>query len=61
MELDHVVGEILKKIDDLGIADNTIVIFSSDNGAQKSTWPDGGQPARHRWSSVSAFNSGDRV
>jgi arylsulfatase A-like enzyme len=43
MELDHVVGDILKKIDDLGIADNTIVIFTSDNGAQKSTWPDGGQ------------------
>jgi arylsulfatase len=43
MELDHIVGELLKKLDDLGIADNTIVIFSSDNGAQKMTWPDGGQ------------------
>jgi len=43
MELDHIVGELLKKLDDLGIADNTIVVFSSDNGAQKMTWPDGGQ------------------
>jgi arylsulfatase A-like enzyme len=43
MELDHVVGEILKKLDELGVADNTIVVFSSDNGAQKMTWPDGGQ------------------
>ena len=43
MELDHVVGELLKKLDALGIADNTIVVFSSDNGAQVGTWPDGGQ------------------
>jgi len=43
MELDHIIGELLKKLEDLGIADNTIVVFSSDNGAQKITWPDGGQ------------------
>jgi arylsulfatase A-like enzyme len=42
MELDWEVGEILKKIDDLGIADNTIVMFTSDNGAEIFTWPDGG-------------------
>src|ERR1700710_450845 len=42
MELDWEVGEIMKKIDDLGIADNTIVIFTSDNGAEIFTWPDGG-------------------
>ena len=41
-ELDWVVGELLKKLDDLGIADNTIVVFSTDNGAEKFTWPDGG-------------------
>ena len=34
MELDWEVGEILKKLDDLGIADNTIVLFTSDNGAE---------------------------
>jgi arylsulfatase A-like enzyme len=42
MELDWVVGELLKKLDDLGIADNTIVVFTTDNGAEKFTWPDGG-------------------
>jgi arylsulfatase len=42
MELDYVVGELLKKLDDLGIADNTIVVFSSDNGAEIFSWPDGG-------------------
>jgi arylsulfatase A-like enzyme len=42
-QLDDVVGEILKKLDDLGIADNTIVVFTTDNGAENFTWPDGGQ------------------
>jgi arylsulfatase len=42
MELDWVVGEILKKLDDLGIADETIVLFTSDNGAEIFTWPDAG-------------------
>jgi arylsulfatase A-like enzyme len=41
-ELDDVVGRLLKKLDDLGIADNTIVMFSSDNGAEIFSWPDGG-------------------
>jgi arylsulfatase len=40
-ELDDQVGAILKKLDDLGIANNTIVMFTSDNGAPMSTWPDG--------------------
>ena len=42
MELDWEVGEILNKLDDLGIADNTIVLFTSDNGAEIFSWPDGG-------------------
>jgi arylsulfatase A-like enzyme len=41
-ELDDNVGVLLKKLDELGIADNTIVIFSSDNGAEVMSWPDGG-------------------
>jgi arylsulfatase len=41
-ELDNVVGAILKKLDDLKIADNTIVVFTSDNGPEIFTWPDGG-------------------
>jgi arylsulfatase len=42
MELDWVVGELLDKLDELGIADNTIVVFTTDNGAEKMTFPDGG-------------------
>ncbi len=42
MELDWVVGELLEKLDDLGIADDTIVVFTSDNGAENFSWPDGG-------------------
>jgi arylsulfatase A-like enzyme len=41
-QLDDNIGVILKKLDDLGIANNTIVIFSTDNGAEAMSWPDGG-------------------
>ena len=40
-ELDDTVGALLKELEDLGIADNTIVVFTSDNGAMKFSWPDG--------------------
>jgi len=40
-ELDDNVGKVLQKLDELGIADNTIVIFTSDNGPETLTWPDG--------------------
>ena len=36
------VGQLLKKLDDLGIADNTIVVWTTDNGAEVFSWPDGG-------------------
>jgi arylsulfatase len=42
VEHDGHVGQMLKKIDDLGIADNTIVFYSTDNGAEVMSWPDGG-------------------
>jgi arylsulfatase len=42
VEHDGMVGELLKKLDDLGIADNTIVVYTTDNGAEVMTWPDGG-------------------
>jgi arylsulfatase A-like enzyme len=41
-ELDWVVGELLAKLEERGIADNTIVVFATDNGAEKFSWPDGG-------------------
>ena len=50
---DEQIGEILNKVDELGIADNTIVMYSTDNGPENDTWPDGAnyavpQPERHQ-------------
>ncbi len=42
VEHDGHVGQLLAKLDELGIADNTIVMYSTDNGAETFTWPDGG-------------------
>ncbi len=42
VEHDGHVGQLLKKLDDLGITDNTIVIYTTDNGAEVMSWPDGG-------------------
>ncbi len=39
---DGYVGQLLKKLDDLGVANNTIVVFTTDNGAEVMSWPDGG-------------------
>jgi arylsulfatase A-like enzyme len=40
-EHDDIVGNLLKALDDMGIANNTIVVYSSDNGPHMNTWPDG--------------------
>src|SRR5262249_56086134 len=42
VEHDGHVGQLLDLLDKLGIADNTIVVYTTDNGAEKFTWPDGG-------------------
>jgi arylsulfatase A-like enzyme len=42
VEHDGHVGQLLAKLDELGIADNTIVMYSTDNGAEELSWPDGG-------------------
>ncbi len=42
VEHDKHVGQILDKLDELGISENTIVMYSTDNGAEVMTWPDGG-------------------
>jgi arylsulfatase len=41
IEHDETVGSILKALDEMGIADNTIVVYTSDNGPHMNTWPDG--------------------
>jgi len=47
VEHDLHVGELLKLIDDLGLADNTIVQYSTDNGPHFNTWPDAGSTPFH--------------
>lgn len=47
VEHDDHVGQLLKKLDDLGIADNTIVVYTTDNGAEFFAWPDGGTTPFH--------------
>lgn len=42
-QLDDIVGSVMQKVKDMGIEDNTIVVFTTDNGAEVFTWPDGGQ------------------
>jgi arylsulfatase len=42
VEHDGHVGQLLDLLDKLGIADDTIVVYTTDNGAEKFTWPDGG-------------------
>jgi arylsulfatase len=43
VEHDAQVGLLLDELDKLGLTENTIVMYSTDNGAEKFTWPDGGQ------------------
>jgi arylsulfatase len=59
-QLDDNVGDLLKHLDDIGVADDTIVIFTTDNGAEVFTWPDGGMtPFRSTKGTV--FEGGFRV
>ena len=42
-QLDDDIGLVMKKLTDMGVDNNTIVVFTTDNGAENFTWPDGGQ------------------
>ena len=42
-QLDDIVGATMQKLKDMGVADNTIVVFTTDNGTENFSWPDGGQ------------------
>ena len=41
-QLDDIVGSVMKHLKDMGVDQNTILVFSTDNGAETFTWPDGG-------------------
>ncbi len=42
-QIDDIVGSVMQKLKDMGVDDNTIVVFTTDNGTENFTWPDGGQ------------------
>jgi arylsulfatase A-like enzyme len=59
-QMDDDIGDLLKHLDDIGAADNTIVIFTTDNGAEVFTWPDGGMTP-FRATKGTVFEGGFRV
>jgi arylsulfatase A-like enzyme len=59
-QLDDSVGALLKHVDDMGETNNTIVIFTTDNGAEVFTWPDGGMTP-FKATKGTSFEGGFRV
>ncbi len=60
VEHDGLVGELLATLEELGLEDNTIVMYSTDNGAEKAFWPDGGT-SPYRSEKVTQWEGGFRV
>ena len=61
MELDDHVGELLDLLEELGVEDNTLVMFSTDNGAASNSWPDGGNHPFAFEKGVGGYEGGFRV
>ncbi|MFD2891605.1 arylsulfatase [Flavobacterium chuncheonense] len=61
MEMDDIVGELTALIKELGLEENTIVMFSTDNGAPANSWPDGGNHPFHGEKGVGGWEGGFRV
>jgi arylsulfatase len=59
-EHDALVGQLLDKLEELGADENTIVIYTTDNGAEKFTWPDGGT-SPFRGEKATTWEGGIRV
>lgn len=59
-QMDDCIGQLLKHLEEMGEADNTIVIFTTDNGAEVFTWPDGGMTP-FRATKGTVFEGGFRV
>jgi len=60
IEHDEQVGDLLKKLEELGVADNTIVVYTTDNGNELMMWPDGGY-APFRGEKGTTWEGGVRV
>ncbi|MEE1898180.1 arylsulfatase [Flavobacterium rakeshii] len=61
MEMDDIVGELLDLLKELGVEDNTIIMFATDNGAASNSWPDGGNQPFHGQKGVGGYEGGFRV
>ena len=61
VELDDDVGELLNLLDELGGADSTMVMFSTDNGAASNSWPDGGNQPFRGEKGVGGYEGGFKV
>jgi arylsulfatase A-like enzyme len=48
-QFDDIIGEVMKKLDEMGVADNTIIAVTTDNGAEGFSWPDGGTTPFKGW------------
>ncbi len=61
MHLDDIVGEMQSLLDELGVADDTLVMFSTDNGGACNSWPDGGNHPFRAEKGVGGFEGAFRV
>ncbi|KHK01340.1 arylsulfatase [Desulfovibrio sp. TomC] len=59
-QLDDSVGALIKHLEEIGEADNTIIVFTTDNGAEVFTWPDGGMTP-FKATKGTAYEGGFRV
>jgi arylsulfatase A-like enzyme len=60
-QMDDHVGELLDLLEELGVADDTVVMFSTDNGAASNSWPDGGNQPFRGEKGVGGYEGGFRV
>ncbi|QJR04924.1 arylsulfatase [Sphingobium yanoikuyae] len=60
-QMDDHVGELLDLLEELGVADDTFVMFSTDNGAASNSWPDGGNQPFRGEKGVGGYEGGFRV
>jgi arylsulfatase A-like enzyme len=48
-QFDDIIGDVMKQLEEMGVADNTIIAVSTDNGTEGFTWPDGGTTPFKGW------------
>ncbi len=60
-ELDHNVGQLVSHLEELGVADNTFIMFATDNGAATHSWPDGGNQPFHGEKGAGGWEGAFRV